>query len=56
MTNKKWVLKLIQGAHENGYIELRNDLIEDIKHELNDYELIMVLGLVVENNGDLQSL
>lgn len=46
MLDKKWTLMLIRGANEAGYIELRNDLIEDIKHELTDEELKEVLEMV----------
>lgn len=46
MLEKNWVLMLIRGANEAGYIELRNDLIEDIKHLLTDDELNEVLGMI----------
>lgn len=44
--NKDWVLMLIAGAHDAGYLQLRNDLIEDIKHLLTDKELKNILDML----------
>ena len=43
---KDWVLKLIKGAHDAGYIQLRNDLILDIQHLLTDRDLKNILDML----------
>ena len=48
MSNKNWVLELIVGAHREGYISLRNDLIYDIKNQLSKKEFDFILRLVGE--------
>ena len=44
--DKEWVLMLITGAHEAGYFQLRDDLIDDIKHSLTDRELKNILDML----------
>ena len=52
--DKYTILDLITECHRVGYISLRNDLINDIKHQLNDEELNLILEMV--QGGTVQSL
>ena len=44
--DKDWVLMLIRGAHDAGYLQLGDDLIKDIQHLLCDKELKNILDMI----------